>query len=110
MSGVAALSACLGTVALIGCGPGADGDNNRPAPAEAKATLPADVLAFRARRNACDHFRGEEAADAARAAFLEKRLARTCTGTDAALASLKRRYVDRPDVMTVLSHYEERIE
>ncbi|WP_440979355.1 hypothetical protein ACQHGV_02860 [Sphingomonas pseudosanguinis] len=54
--------------------------------------------------------RGEEAADEARAAFLEKRLARTCTGTDAALASLKRRYADRPAVMTVLSRYEERIE
>lgn len=110
MSGVAALSACLGALALIGCGPGTEADSNRPAPAEAKATLPADVRAFRTRRDACDHMRGEEAADEARAAFLEKRLARTCTGTDAALASLKRRYADRPAVMTVLSRYEERIE
>jgi hypothetical protein len=102
VSGVAALSACLGALALIGCEPGAGVDGSQQ--------MPADVLAFRARRDECDHFRAEEATDQARAAFLEKTLARTCTGTDAALASLKRRYARRPAIMAALSHYDERIE
>lgn len=102
MSGVAALFACLGALALIGCEPGAGVDGNQQ--------MPTDVLAFRAKRDECDHFRVEEATDQARAAFLEKTLARTCTGTDAELASLKRRYAGRPAIMAALSHYDGRIE
>lgn len=133
---VATFLISLGTLALIGCGPApsAEANGSQPAPAEALAStpltvptpdpspsaipdakptaaaLPADVVAFRAKRDECDHFRGEEPADEARAAFLEKALARTCTGTDAALAALKKRYADQPAVMAVLSNYDEGIE
>ena len=44
--------------------------------------LPAEVIAFRDRRDACDHFRGEDPYDAKRGAFLAAEMARTCTGTD----------------------------
>lgn len=72
--------------------------------------LPADILAFRAKRDDCDHFRGEEPYDAKRAAFLKAALARTCTGTDKALAALRKRYVGQPALLDVLKAYEDRIE
>ena len=72
--------------------------------------LPADILAFRKKRDDCDHFRGEEPYDAKRAAFLKAALARTCTGTDKALAALRQRYLDRPALLDALKAYEDRIE
>lgn len=72
--------------------------------------LPADVVAFRAKRDECDHFRGEEPTDEARGAFLAKALERTCTGTDAALARLRKRYAGTPAVIAVLADYENEVE
>lgn len=69
-------------------------------------TLPPDVERFVQRRDLCDHFRGEEPYDAERRAFLEKRIRKFCTGTDAKLAALKRKYKGRSDVMAKLSEYE----
>lgn len=74
------------------------------------ATLPADVVAFRAKRDECDHFRGEEPTDAARAAFLEKSLERTCKGTDAALQALRKRHAEDPAAIAALAPYEDDIE
>jgi hypothetical protein len=80
------------------------------APAALVAALPQDVLAFRARRDQCDHFRGEEGYDAQRAAFLAAELARTCTGSDAALAALRERYRQDPSALAALKDYEDTIE
>ncbi len=73
-------------------------------------SLPADVVAFRTRRDACDSLRGEEPTDAARAAFLERALTRACAGTDAELAALKRRHAARPAVRALLARYDPAIE
>jgi len=72
--------------------------------------LPADVARFVQRRDLCDHFRGEELYDAERRAFLEKRMREYCTGTDAKLAALKRKYRGRFDVMAKLGEYEATVE
>jgi hypothetical protein len=76
----------------------------------AAAALPQEVLAFRAQRDQCDHFRGEEGYDAQRAAFLAAELARTCTGTDATLAALRERYRQDPSALAALKDYEDTIE
>ncbi|MGV3769389.1 MAG: hypothetical protein ACO1NM_05120 [Sphingobium phenoxybenzoativorans] len=72
--------------------------------------FPPAVTAFMIDRDGCDHFRGEEAYDADRAAFLEENLRQLCTGTDARLAALRGRYAGNPDVIAALAHYEDRIE
>jgi hypothetical protein len=72
--------------------------------------LPADVVTFRTRRDDCDHFRGEEAYDAERKAFLKAALQRTCTGTDRELAALRRRHAANPAAVAALRNYEDRIE
>lgn len=86
-----------------------------PAPASAATTtgsaaLPADVLAFQARREQCDHFRGEEAYDAKRAAFLAAALKRYCHGSDRALAALRQRHAGNAAVQAALKDYDDRIE
>ncbi|WP_196233077.1 hypothetical protein [Sphingomonas segetis] len=98
MSGRSALAVAI---ALAGC--------TAPAQVGARA-LPADVAAFVERRDACDHFRGEEPYDAARAAELKTKLAETCTGTDAALAALRRKYSGNRQVIERLSGYDGQIE
>lgn len=72
--------------------------------------LPADVVRFRKRRDQCDHLRGEEAGDEARAIELEKKLNRTCRGTDVELAGLRRRYRGNAAVIAALRSCEDRVE
>jgi hypothetical protein len=84
-----------------------------PAPTGAAATatgLPADVVAFKTRRDACDHFRGEEAGDDARAAELERQLEQNCTGTDAALAALRKRHAGNAAATAALADYDDAVE
>lgn len=73
---------------------------------------PKDVSDFVARRDQCDHFRGEipdpEAAEQMRQTL--RQIDKYCTGTDAALAALKERYRDDPTIMEKLDAYEPRIE
>jgi hypothetical protein len=69
-----------------------------------------DIRAFADRRAQCDHFRGEEPYDKARAAFLREQTATYCSGTDAELAKLKQKYAQDPAAMKRLDSYEERIE
>lgn len=73
-------------------------------------TLPADVVAFKTRRDECDHFRGEGADDEARDAQLEQDLNRTCKGTDSALARLRQRYAADAAVIAALANYESDVE
>jgi hypothetical protein len=73
--------------------------------------LPADVAAFVEERQQCDHFRGEDAYDEARAKEINAALDRYCTGTDARLAKLKAKYSKGPAaVATALGEFENRIE
>jgi hypothetical protein len=76
----------------------------------AAAGMPADVRAFVAKRTQCDHFRGEEPYDAARAAELDRRMRATCAGTDAALARLKRIHYRDRSALRALAGFDARIE
>ncbi len=78
-------------------------------PGPALAT-PRRVAAFIAQRDLCDHFRGEEAYDKARARFLAAQMKRTCTGTDRRLKALRARYAKQPKVLAKLADYEDSIE
>ncbi len=92
-------------LALAGAGGAAAAQSRSEA-----APLPADVAAFMARRDRCDHFRGEDAPDAARAAEIAAQLAATCTGTDRALARLKRVHAGDPAVLRALATYDPQVE
>jgi hypothetical protein len=70
----------------------------------------ADIAAFAERRGQCDHFRGEDPYDKARAEFLREQIAKYCSGTDAELATLKQKYARDSAVMKSLDAYEERVE
>ena len=85
--------------------PGAD-----PAAAKPAAALPLAVIAFQQQRDACDHFRGEEPYDRQRAAFLKAQLAKTCQGSDKALAALRKRFAHDPQASAALRDYDDRIE
>ncbi|MDQ6683601.1 MAG: hypothetical protein M3Z16_00600 [Pseudomonadota bacterium] len=81
-----------------------------PADEAADARLPADVRSFLERREACDHWGGEEPYDKARAAEIARGVARDCRGTDRQLALLKQRYAQRFDVAARLSAFEATVE
>ena len=72
--------------------------------------FPNEVTAFMVDRDSCDHFRGEEPYDAERRAYIEESIAELCSGTDAKLALLRKRYEKLPEVVTALRGYEDRIE
>lgn len=72
--------------------------------------LPREVVAFRRKRDLCDHFRGEHPYDAERAAFLLAAMNRNCRGTDRALRRLRARHAKRPEVLKALAGYDDGIE
>jgi len=67
-----------------------------------------DLATFLERRAACDHLRGE-IADQPDAALLRE-IDQACSGTDARLAALKKRYRDDPAVSKQLAEFEPQIE
>jgi hypothetical protein len=71
---------------------------------------PSRLATFIAEREICDHFRGEEAYDKARARFIAAKLKRYCTGTDRRLKALRARYAKHPKVLAKLADYEDSIE
>ncbi|MDO7844576.1 hypothetical protein [Sphingomonas immobilis] len=79
-------------------------------PAAARAPLPATVRHFIARRDECDHFRGEVEYDKARAAEMAAAFAKYCKGSDADLARIRRQYRHNRLVLKAVSGYETRIE
>jgi hypothetical protein len=81
-----------------------------PSHSGAQSRLPPDVIRFAERRDACDHFRGEEAYDAERRKFLEDRVRQLCTGTDGRLQALKHKYARQPKILRKLNGYETQIE
>jgi hypothetical protein len=80
------------------------------APPVSARPLPADVRAFVARRDHCDHFRGEDSDDPARQREIARSLERYCAGTDTTLARLKARYRGNVRVAHVLSRYDPNVE
>lgn len=72
--------------------------------------FPQEVTAFMVDRDGCDHFRGEEAYDAERRAYIAENIAELCRGTDARLAMLRRRYAGDASVTTALKGYHAHIE
>jgi hypothetical protein len=79
-------------------------------PARAASSLPNDVTAFRAQRDRCDHFRGEDSDDPERRKFLVAQQQQYCTGTDAQLLKLKRKYGKKRSIRKILNRYDARIE
>lgn len=71
-----------------------------------------DLDAFIERRTTCDHWRGEfpDPPDPERAAEVDRRVVEYCTGTDAQLAALKKRYRSDREISRRLEAYEPRIE
>ena len=67
-----------------------------------------DLASFLERRATCDHLRGEipDQPDAA----LLREIDQACSGTDAQLAALKKRYRDDPAVSKQLADFEPQIE
>lgn len=74
------------------------------------AEHPGDLRQFLERREECDHWRGEAGYDKERQRDIDRGVCRTCTGTDAELARLKKKYKANPAVMDVLDELEEKIE
>jgi hypothetical protein len=72
--------------------------------------LPPDVSNFVEKRDLCDHFRQEDPYDEERRIFLEVNVEKFCTGTDAELAGLKKKYLYNDSIMHILNQYEEMIE
>jgi hypothetical protein len=81
-------------------------------PAAASGPMPGDVEDFVARRETCDHLRGEvpDPGQVEEMRQTLRQIDRYCTGTDAALAALKQRYRHDPRVMQQLGGYETAIE
>ena len=122
LTGFAALSAGALALTLGACHRAAPGGAATPqaaspataAPAGARPAPPAavhpDVDSFIARREICDHFRGEDPYDKDRRAFIARKIAESCTGTDAELARLRTKYRDDFDVMGRLFQFDEKVE
>jgi hypothetical protein len=82
-----------------------------PSPDAALAMpFPQEVTSFMVDRDSCDHFRGEEPYDGERRVFLMESIAELCTGTDAKLSMLRRRYAGDSAVTAALHGYEDHIE
>jgi hypothetical protein len=81
-----------------------------PCHSNAQSRLPRDIAQFMERRDACDHFRGEEPYDAGRRKLLEDKTRQLCTGTDRKLAALKLKYKNQAKVLVKLNEYEPQIE
>ena len=76
----------------------------------AETPLPKDVQRLLADREACDHWRGEEPYDAERRAAIDWAVCHSCTGTDAKLAALKKKYRNNTTVMEKLNAQSEKVE
>ena len=74
------------------------------------AELPPDVAAYVARRDRCDHWRGEASDDPYRAAQIARAAQQECRGSDTALDRLRRRYARDRTVTRRLDVYDSHIE
>src|SRR5262245_42036620 len=76
----------------------------------AQSQWPADVQRFIERRDACDHFRGEDPYDEERGKFLQQKMTEFCRGTDEELSRLKIKYRNDKRITDKLNEYEVMIE
>ncbi len=78
----------------------------------AQVALPNDVEKFIAKREGCDHMRGEipEPAQEQRMKEVNREIQRLCKGTDQRLAQLKKKYASHQAVMSRLDEFEPVIE
>jgi hypothetical protein len=81
-----------------------------PQSASARQLSKPNLTDFTARRDLCDHFRGEEAYDTARAREIAAGVKRYCTGTDQELRQLRKKYARNPNVLERLKRYEDSVE
>lgn len=74
--------------------------------------LPKDLERFIAKRESCDHFRGEipSPGDKQRMKELGQAVRKWCKGTDRSLAQLKKKYAADPGITDQLSEFEPNIE
>lgn len=81
-------------------------------PASATEKLPADVQAFIADREGCDHMRGEvpDPSEKQRMKKVTREIEKLCKGTDRRLDGLKRKYASNRVVMRRLNSFEVQIE
>ncbi len=75
----------------------------------------ADVEAFIAQREVCDHFLGEPTEGSSppqvqRREFIRDSIDINCAGTDRRLAALKRRFAAEPSVIARLARFETPVE
>lgn len=67
--------------------------------------LPPDVRRYVARREGCDHWRGEDSPDPVRSRQIEDGKRQECTGSDRELDRLRRKYRRSPRVVAALGDY-----
>lgn len=81
-------------------------------PLMAGEVLPKDVEKFVARRESCDHFRGEipEPGEERRMREVNREIRKWCKGTDQSLARLKKKYAANKAIMHQLEDFEPNIE
>ncbi len=101
---------CVAALLALFPGPAPGTEPSRAASPAGPRALPPDVATFAARRDQCDHLKGEEPYDAARAAALARDLDANCRGTDAKLARPKRCYRGDAAVRARLDGYDPRVE
>ena len=73
-------------------------------------SLPKEVRRYVERREACDHWRGEPPFDKQRQRDINRNVCAACSGADAKLAALKKKYRDDRAVIAALAEFEDRIE
>lgn len=78
--------------------------------ASPQKALPDDVSEFIEIRNACDHWRGEYSDYEERNKQINKAVQETCTGSDAKLSALRKKYRSNAAVIKALADYEDKIE
>lgn len=78
----------------------------------AQGALPGDVEKFIAKREGCDHMRGEipDPAEKQRMKEVNREIQKLCKGTDQRLARLKKKYAADQAVMNRLHEFEPVIE
>jgi hypothetical protein len=76
----------------------------------APTALPKDVRDFISHRASCDHWRGEDGYDDERRADIAWASCQACQGTDAQLASLKRKHWTNAKVTAELDALDSKIE
>lgn len=81
-------------------------------PLQAADKLPREVQKFIARRETCEHFRGEvpDPEERERMREVSLQIEKSCRGTDQQLASLKKKYRSSAVVQRRLAQYEPQIE